>query len=164
MKPTQDTPADLVNDLMQAVRSGFYENAGDQWFKDQAFLRRNVVLWPAGFVVGKGFSMTPERYKGVMLEIFQDIKRHGKTGAVKFWPGYLMKCVQDHFKIHWDEYYQEAKSLRMKLDQAMFAARSATEAQRGPDLVESMAAAHSALKAAKKAKQKPASDLQKSLF
>lgn len=153
-----------MNDLLTAVRNGFYGEDPEAWFKDQHFIKRNVILWPASFVVRKGFTMSPERYKSAVLEVFQGIKQHGQTGAVKFWPGYLMKCIQDHFKIHWEEYYQEAKAIRTKVDLALFAAQRATDAQRGPDLVESMAAAHSVLKTRRSAKVKPAKDAQLSLL
>lgn len=162
---TQETPADLVNDLMTAVRNGFYGEDPEAWFAQQHFIKRNVILWPASFVIRKGFTMAPERYKAALLEVFQGIKQHGQTGAVKFWPGYLMKCVQDHFKIHWEEYYTESKSIIAKVDQALFAASRATEAQRGPDQVQSLASAHAVLVANKRRKKVvPETSLELPLF
>lgn len=38
---------------------------------------------------------------------------------MKFWPGYLMKCVQDHWNHHWEDYYEEAKSTRNIAESAL---------------------------------------------
>jgi hypothetical protein len=61
-------------------------------------------------------TLPPERYKAILLEIFNGIKQHGSTEAIKYWPGYLMHCVQTHFRIHGEEYYEEGKALRATLD------------------------------------------------
>lgn len=85
IRPKQQLPGEIIGDLMGAIRNAFY--AGDErWFADQAFLRRRVVTLP------------PQRYKEILLEVFQEIKRHGQTESVKYWPGYLVHCMQQHFQ------------------------------------------------------------------
>ncbi len=54
----------------------------------QHFIKRNVILWPARFMIGKGFTLPASRYEAIMRSIFQTIIQHGDTGVVKFWPGY----------------------------------------------------------------------------
>jgi hypothetical protein len=152
-RPKQETPADLVTDLMQAVRSGFYHDQPDKWFADQHFIKRNVVLWPAAWLNKKAVSLPPARYKAILMGIFLGIKQHGNTGAVKYWPGYLMKCVQDHFKIHGEDYYEEGKSIRAQVERAQMAFSRAQVAPRAPDQVEAMAMSLKILTASKR-KQK----------
>lgn len=118
-RPRQDTPTDLVNDLLGVIRNQFYTEDRNQWFKDQAFLRRNVVLWPADWLNQRGVTLPLDRYKKILLGVFNTIKIHGDTDAVHYWPGYLMHCVQEHFRHHEEEIYEEAKSVRVKLDQAL---------------------------------------------
>jgi hypothetical protein len=160
-RPKQETPGDIVNDLMQAVRSGFYQDDPGKWFADQHFIKRNVILWPAAWLNKKAVTLPPERYKSILMEIFQGIKQHGDTGAVRYWPGYLMRCVQDHFKVHGEEYYEEGKSIRAKAEILLTAFSRAHVAPRGVDQVETMAAAHSILTSHKSKKKavKPADQL-----
>jgi hypothetical protein len=115
-RPKQSIPTEIKNDLLQAIRGSFYGDATDkQWHQDKNFILLNVVLWPASYLNRRGVSLPPERYKAIIFDVFNGIKRHGSTGAVKFWPGYLKHCLQTHFKIHGEEYYEEAKALRSSL-------------------------------------------------
>jgi hypothetical protein len=108
-----DTPESLVARLLSTVRGQFCgDMLAGEWAMHSHFIRRNVILWPARFMMGKGFTIPAARYEQIMRAIFQTIMREGKTEAVKFWPGYLMKCVQDHWRHHWEDYYAEAKAIR----------------------------------------------------
>jgi hypothetical protein len=91
---------------------------------------------------GKGFTVPGPRYEAIMRGIFETIKTRGQTGAVKFWPGYLMMCVQKHWHVHWEEYYAEAKSVRAAVDAALLACRPV---ERPDNTVETLAAAHQVL-------------------
>jgi hypothetical protein len=153
-RPKQDLPADIIGDLMTAVRNGFYPG-NDAWFADQSFIRRRVVTWPAGWLNKRGVTLKPERYKEILLGIFTEIKRHGQTGTVKYWPGYLVHCVQEHFKYHGEEIYNEAKALRNKVEAALLAGKRATDCRQGNDPVAALALVHQTLTAAHKRKQKP---------
>jgi hypothetical protein len=143
-RPKQAIPAQILADLMAVIRNQFYPDAlagGDaakQWFQDQQFLKVRVVLWPAAWLNKRGVSLQPDRYQQILLDIFKEIKRHGATGAVKFWPGYLAKCVQDHFRHHEDEIYEEGKVLRIHLERAMATAQAAAGASQ-PDPVDRLA-------------------------
>lgn len=141
---------------MRAIRLQFCPDMPEkEWFKDNFhFVKRQVLLWPAGFIHGKGFTLPPERFKGIIFEILNTIKGFGDTDAVKCWPAYLGKCVQSHFKIHWEEYYNEAKAIRGKVDAVLFASKRAQESSRGADPVEAMAMANRALRSAPK-RQRP---------
>lgn len=153
-RPKQQLPGEIIADLMGAIRNSFY--AGDErWFKDQAFLRRRVVTWPAGWLNRSGVALKPERYKEIMLGIFLDIKRKGKTEAVRYWPGYLVHCVQEHFKHHGEEIYAEGKALRNQAENVLTGLTRALEAARTADPVAALAQVHQALTAAHKRKQKP---------
>jgi len=84
----QNVPAEVVEDLMRFIRNSFYPG-DDRWFKDQHFIRRHVVTWPAAWLNGKGVSLPPERYKQIVMGVIIGIKQHGATEAIKYWPGYL---------------------------------------------------------------------------
>lgn len=152
-RPKQDTPEDLVARLLSTVRGQF---CGDmtpgEWGMHSHFIKRNVILWPARFMIGKGFTAPAARYESIMRSIFQTIIRAGKTDAVKFWPGYLMMCVQSHWRHHWEEYYAEAKSARNLVASLIAGCQSIPHEDR---TVEALAMAHKVL-AAKQPKSRPA--------
>ena len=143
-RPRQDVPGEVIGRLLGLVRGQFCGELTDkEWFQHRRFVQAKVLLWPAGFMVGKGFTLPVARYETIMRGIFAEIKQHGQTGAVRYWPGYLMKCVQDHWRHHWEEYYQEAKSARSLAESMLVACQGkAAPEDRG---VEVLAAAQRVL-------------------
>ncbi|MEK9754480.1 MAG: hypothetical protein VW338_14900 [Rhodospirillaceae bacterium] len=113
-----------MNTLLGVIRNQFYGDDRDRWFADQHFIRKNVVLWPATWFDERAVTIQPGRYKALLLEILTKIKHHGDTGNIRFLPGYLMKCVQDHFRHNGEAIYNEAKALRTKLDRALWAVQA----------------------------------------
>lgn len=115
-RPKQSIPAEIKNDLLGAIRGSFYGDASDkQWHQDKRFILLNVVLWPASYLNSRGVSLPPSRYKAIVLDVLMGIKQHGQTDAIKYWPGYLKHCLQTHFRIHGEEYYEEAKAIKAPL-------------------------------------------------
>lgn len=159
-RPKQQVPAEIITDLLQAARS-FYGDCPDKWHADQHFIKRNVVTWPARWLNSRGVTLPPERYKEIVLEVFQGIKQHGKTEAIKYWPGYLMKCVQDHFRVHGEEYYNEGKAIRNKVEAVMLVTGKAAPAVADP--IAAMAEVNRALGSKKTAKKRSTKE-QLSLF
>lgn len=82
-----------------------------------------------------------DHYNALILGVLLDIRCRGNTGAVKFCPVYMKQCLQEYFKHHGDEIYDEAKSIRTVLEQAMLAAKNAHRTK-APDPVELMAQAY----------------------
>jgi hypothetical protein len=140
---SQETPEVMVSRLLGLVRGQFCGDLPDkEWFQQTGFLRVKVILWPARFMAGKGFTLPPARYEAILRGVLAEIKHHGQTGQVRYWPGYLMKCVQDHWKHHWEEYYQEAKSVRTLAESLVVACGRTGAEDRG---VEALALAHRVL-------------------
>ena len=152
-RPSQDTPEALVSRLLATIRGQFCgDMSPGEWAMHSHFVRRNVVLWPARFMFGKGFTIPASRYEQIMRDIFQTIIQQGQTGAVKFWPGYLMHCVQQHWHHHWEDYYQEAKSARNLVATLIAGCKPVEHEDR---TVEALAMAHRVL-TSKKPKSRPA--------
>jgi hypothetical protein len=157
-RPSQDTPEDLVARLLQTVRGQF---CGDmtpgEWGMNSHFVKRNVILWPARFMIGKGFTLPAARYEAIMRSIFQTIIQHGNTRVVGYWPGYLMMCTQQHWRHHWEEYYAEAKAVRNQVAALLAGCQPTAREDR---TVEALAMAHKVLASAKRGKgRSPAKQL-----
>jgi hypothetical protein len=164
-RPKQQTPEAMVERLLHRIRRQFCVDLGEkEWFQDHYhFIKRNVVMWPAREICFKhGFTLSSERYERVMLAILAEVEAKGDIAEVRYWPAYLMKCVQSHWEHHWEEYYAEAKSIRNATEAAMVALGSL----RTPEdrTVEAVAMAHRVLTASRKARKKPGPTTQLSLF
>lgn len=165
----QVVPVDICGDLLAVMRRQFFPDSFSQdpavfkrWKQDEAWLKRNVVLWPAAWLNRRGITLKPERYKEIILGVMNEIKIHGKTGAVGFWPGYLMKCVQSHFRHHEDEIYAEGKSLRTQLERVIATAQNARAS--APDPIKALAAAQQVLAGQRKQKLARPAGLQMEMF
>lgn len=155
-RPKQEVSADLVAGLMAIIRHQFCgQMTGEEWGKNSHFVRRNVVLWPARFIfTQKGFTVPGPRYEQIMRGVFAEIKANMTNADILYWPGYLMKCVQDHFKHHWEEYYDEAKAARNIAESTMIALGRLPARQ--DSTVETLAGVHRVLAAKAKQARKPA--------
>ena len=142
-RPRVDLAQEIVQDLMGVIRGQFCADLDDKtWFKDHYhFIRKNVVMWPAAFMYGKGFTVPGERFKAILMGVLDGVKTHGNTGLVRQWEYYLMTCVQRHFRAHWEEYYAEAKSARALAEHTLLALGRLPK-ERAIDSVAALAAAH----------------------
>lgn len=171
MKPRADqpeqTPAELVAELLGVVRRQFYPDslvddprAKKRWFQEQHLVKSWVILWPASWLDEKGVWLTPERYKAALLSIFNEVKQHGETGAVKHWPRYLATCVQSRFKLRAEEFLEEGKAARAVVERVALGLtkpEKAEAARRGADVVTALASAKAVLRQGRaRAKKAPA--------
>ena len=109
----RDSAEDLTRDLLTAVRGQFYSNLPEKrWFQEYNLILSNVVLWPAKWLDDRGVSLPPHRYKEAFLGVLDTVKRNGDTANIKTPARYLAMCVQSHFKVNGDRYYEEAKATR----------------------------------------------------
>jgi hypothetical protein len=159
----QQTPGEMVNELLGVIRGQFYGDVpAKKWFQDQHLIKQWFVLWPARWLDERGVTLPPGRYKEILLGILDTIKGHGNTAGIDYWPRYLAKCVQSHFAVHGEEYYEEGKSVRAALDRALATAQRAQSTT--PDPVRVLAEASRALATAKRAKKASKAAVQSLLF
>lgn len=139
-RPVQTTSKELVEDLLQIIRTKFYLEHPIAFAKDRPRLLSWVVLYPAGWLKKRGVTLPPERYKAILVTVLLDAARFGQTTKVTYFPAYLRQVVQSHFQVHGDEYYEEAKSVRNLVEHAVLVAGQA-RGSAAPDPVAELAAA-----------------------
>lgn len=132
----------MTDDLLEFVRRKFYEGDAVGFNKDKFRLLEWVVLWPAEFLDEHGVAnrFPPERYKEIFMDVMILALQQGNTGGIIYRPAWLGRVIQSHFKIHWDEIYQEAKSARTLAEHALTIAGRLPVAK-PPDPVAEMALA-----------------------
>ncbi len=164
---TEATPVN-VDDLLKNIRDQFYTDATAKKF----FQDRNVLLlaitWPAKWLKERGVTWSGPRYFQVLYDLLQEIKRHGATGSIAYFPGYLVKVIQDHFAHNSDAYCDEGKRARHAWEKALGTAMGATRAAQVRDAeqtLDTLAQAHRVLAMKRRTpKTQKTDDLQGDLF
>ena len=117
--PKQITSRELTDDLLAFIERKFYPGDAVNFNKDKKRLLAWVILWPATYLDAAGVTLTPERYQQIFMETVILALQQGDTGNIKYRPAWLMRVIQSHYKIHWEEIYAEAKSARSATEDAL---------------------------------------------
>ena len=162
----QSVAQDLRDDLLRLLWQKFYEGQPDAakcFAQDRTRLLQWVILWPARFMHGKGFTLTGDRYKQIFTEIILEAIRHGNTTKVGYPPAWLKTVMQSHWKTHWEEYYAQAKAVGTQAEHALMVL-GRLQVRPEPDPVRQLAAAGALLARTKPrikiAGQKPSANLE----
>lgn len=146
----QPVPDELTAALLDFLRRKFYTGPGDDkcFFQDRRHLLTWVVLWPASWLNKKGVTIHGDAYREIFFKVFFQAAANMTSSKVKYRPAYLREVIQSHFKIHGEDYYNDAKSVRNLADHAMMLVGQFKPA--APDPVRELALARQLLVGSKK--------------
>ena len=112
---------EFLDGLLAEVQRRFYSKANLRTFYAHRRQLVRAVTWPASWWRQRGFrtELPPDRYRGVLMEVFTGIEGHGdqvkirpaEMGGSGFFPAYLLKCIQDHYGHHGESLFYSAKPL-----------------------------------------------------
>jgi hypothetical protein len=116
----QPTPKELVDSCLGILRSKFYTGPGDDkcFAQDRKRLLAWVVLWPAGWLNSRAVTLPGDAYREIFVKVFLQAAAHVQS-KVNYRPAYLRQVIQSHFKIHGEEYYEQAKAIRNQVENAL---------------------------------------------
>ena len=149
---TQPTPAELTDSCLSILRTKFYAGDDRGFYQDRRKLLNWVVLMPAKWLNNKGVTFHGDQYREIFVKVFIQAAAH-VASKVHYRPAYLRHVIQEHFKHHGEDYYDQAKATRNLVEQAMVALGQRAPA--APDPVRELATAAALLQAPKR-KLKPA--------
>ncbi len=104
-------PGDVLADLLAVIRNQFYADSPKAFFQQRDALVLCLTR-PAQWFSDRGICFPPARYTRLLQDILQTIKRHGATGEIRWFPGYLGKAVEQYLIHNGDDLYREAKGAR----------------------------------------------------
>lgn len=164
----QPTPKELTDACLGILRRKFYSFPGGDraFFQQRRDLLRRVVLWPASWLNNKGVTIHGDAYREIFMKVFMQAAAHVES-KIKYPPAYLAQVIQSHFKIHGEDYYEEAKATRNQVDHVMLmAGQLARQAAPSADPIREMANARQILSsgARKKTVTQPPIKTQLNLF
>jgi hypothetical protein len=167
MKPTVETEETYVEkrpkltvseqfmaDMIPMIRRQFCPDWDDHNWNMHLWLVQRTVTYPAAWLNKKSLFVTEKRYRVIFLRLLVEIKRKAK-GEIKFPPGYLLKCVQDHMKFNADRYNAEGKKARDSVSRVLKAVSALPVGNREDELVRTLAEASKLITRPKRRKKNP---------
>lgn len=140
----------MIDDIMQMIRTQFYAGAKPGvWQRDQHYIRREVVLWPASWLKEKGMTLPAHEYKRLLVEKIVDVKRHIQVAKFTYLPSYLERCIKSHFGCQEDRLYGQVKSVQTPLAALLRGVKVGA----APDVISPLSAAHEVLVGRQNAKK-----------
>jgi hypothetical protein len=138
---------DVLTKLVYAVKNQLYRAEQLPYFHGQLQDVRKALTWPAHWFNERALFVSAERYQEIMLGLINEIKGHGDTGTIKYWPHYLLTCIQRHFRFNADRYNIEGKAARDGVARALKALKVPVDGAVPADaFTREMAAAHGLVK------------------
>jgi len=161
-RPKQPVASEIKDNICDFISRHYYPGERVKFLKDQTFLLREVVLWPAKWFNSRGVTIPGQRYQDLMIGggkppgILMDALRYGDPP--KYPPAYLMACVQRHFDVNGERLYDEAKSVTWAVDRVLSGLRAAGTAP-AADPIRDLARAADLLKVKKRVVNAPVTQL-----
>ena len=124
------------------MRTKFYAGDDKAFYQERRDLLKRVVLYPAGWLTGKGVTIHGDQYREIFVKVFLQAAAHVQS-KIKYRPAYLAQVIQSHFAIHGEDYYDAAKAVRNQVESAMMFINQPRVA--APDPVRQLAEARSLL-------------------
>lgn len=151
--------------LLERVRSRFYPaGPADRTFHRDRRMLLYALTWPAQWMASRGLPMAPPAYEKLLAQRLDDIAAHGDPQAYQpYFPRYLLKCLQDWFRHHGDDLYEDLKRVRSQLD-GVDRLLAALQNRAPENIVAPLAQAHAALKGQTRRKTAPKDGRQLDLF
>jgi hypothetical protein len=144
-RPTT-SPEGAILDLCYVARNQLYADQPDNFYPQLKDLKK-AFTWPATWFNDRALFVGPDRYKQILMERIQEIKRHGDTAGIKYWPRYILTCLQRHFAAEASRYNDEGKAARDLVARTLARLPMGSPAQPAPDqFMRDLATVHTLLK------------------
>ena len=132
--------------LLAQIKQNFYtcKSSEKAFYADRRMLIY-ALTWPAQWLDQRGLCMDARQYEELFGQRLKAIAEHGDPKRYqRYFPRYLLKCLQDWFAHHGEELYEELKHVRNHLHSIEALLQGCTS-QRAEDIVTPMAQAHAIL-------------------
>lgn len=147
----QPTSKELTDACLDFLRRKFYTDDAKSFAQDRSRLLEWVVLWPASWLNEKGVTIHGDAYREIFFKTFFQADMN-RASRIKYRPAWLCEVIQSHFRIHGEDYYEEAKAVRSLAEHALLVAGKLPTAT-APDVTSELALSHRLLLGLKAKKQ-----------
>ena len=95
--------------LLAQIKQRFYssDSSGKRFYEDRRMLLY-ALSWPAKWLDQRGLQVSAQQYERLLTQRLKTIAQHGDSERYeRYFPRYLLKCLQDWYAHHGDELYEE---------------------------------------------------------
>lgn len=153
-RPKLTVSEQFMADMVPMIRRQFCPNWDDKAWNTHLWLVQRTVTYPAAWLKKRGLFVTEKRYRMIFLRLLVEVKRKA-GGEIRFPPGYLLRCVQDHMSHNADRYNAEGKKARDAVARLLKTVAALPERNPEDELVRTLAEANKLIKPHKRRKTKP---------
>lgn len=146
-RPIPSADEQVLGELLAQLRLRFYSNRPPAVFQRDRRRLLAALSWPAHWLDHRGLFCSPQRYRTLVLARLDAIRAHGDpTRYSRYFPAYLLQCLQDFFDRHGDELYGELKHVRNALEAVCGSLRFAEKAAGQSRQIAAIASVHRLLR------------------
>jgi hypothetical protein len=110
------TPADVIEQLLDHIRTLFYKNEPERFYQQRKQLIYTLTQ-PSHWLHQRALHTTPLKYQQLITDIIDDISKHANPQINQLYlPAYLLKCIQQYLIHHGDALYDQLKHVRNSID------------------------------------------------
>lgn len=147
-RPESIAAEPALAELLHDVRLRFYATQPAAAFQRDRRRLLYALTWPAVWLERRGRFCSPDRYRRLVVERLDAIRAYGDPARYgRYFPTYLLKCLQDFLDRHGDELCGELLHIRHALDIVRGSLRFADKAAVQSRQIEAMAQVHRFLRA-----------------
>lgn len=144
----QVLPGEMMRAWLGFIKEQLNRGRAEKEFYSALGIYRKALTHFAAQLNAKAVTLPPARYSQIIYGVLMSIRDNGNLEGINYLPRYVLHCFQEHWKHHGEEYYEEGKALRSKVDRVLLAylpQGGAPAVDKGPDVVKTLAAVHAVL-------------------
>lgn len=149
-----------IQNMLEHIEKQFYQNTHPKKFHQNKRMLIYTLTWPATWLEQRALHISQQKYEHIIKHITHQIIKHGKPHTYqKYFPRYLLKCIQQYFAQNEDKLCHELRHIKnniWKADQIIKAIKQHPNTNQTHSHIKAMATAHCILK--KQIKQKQNND------
>ncbi len=108
MRPPTEMPD--LQPLLEYIQKNFYTNLPRTRYHEDRKMLLYALTWPAHWLAARSLRARSDHYRRILLDRLHQIRVHGDPSTYRrYFPRYLLKVLQDWFRHHGDELYEQLK-------------------------------------------------------
>jgi len=106
----------IIENILAHIKKHFYSNNQSKCFYQDKHMLIYAITWPATWFEQRALRPSQSKYQQLIENILEQITLHGKPHLYqKYFPRYLLKCIQQWFYFKGQPLYEQLKHIRNHL-------------------------------------------------
>jgi hypothetical protein len=102
---------EFLNEQLALIRKTFFAGKTDRQFFQEQDLILQAIAFPAKHLKERYGVKAPDSvYRKGLMTVIETVVAKGNRAKIARFSVYFLHCVQEHLRIHGEEYYEDAKA------------------------------------------------------